>query len=399
MAVQLKILASCRTPSTLSAIQEALKDVTGARIETRNGALSDMFREVSSRRRIDMMILDVDLASDSEIDTLTRLIDQTPRGLPIIATSPEASIDRVRLLMRLGLADFVPQPIVAEDLLNSISVAWRQAAQDRPRKGAGGKLIAFIRPSGGMGATTLAAQSAWELVQKESGSRKVCLFDLDMQGRNAGLYLDVESALSIEDCLVEPERIDPMMLQGVVTHHKSGFDVITAPHRIMPIEDVRSDSLEAVLDAAREEYDVSILDMPPVWTDWTDMVLSNVDAIVLVTQITVAGIRQARRQIDTLIERNLGHASLFVVANRYDKRLFGNDIDVADAEKSLGRRIDAFIPSDFKLVSEALNSGAPISVVKRGSKIEKQVRGLMQTALRSLEESSGAVPQLSATAH
>ncbi|MGH6933147.1 MAG: AAA family ATPase [Dongiaceae bacterium] len=383
----------------MTAIRDALKDVTGARVEARNGALADMFREVSSRRRIDMMILDVDLTSENEIDTLTRLIDQAPRGLPIIATSPDASIDRVRLLMRLGLADFVPQPIIAEDLLNSISVAWRQAAQDRPRKGAGGKIIAFIRPSGGMGATTLAVQSAWELAQKESGSKRVCLIDLDMQGRNAALYLDIESPLSVVDCLVEPERIDTMMLQGVVTHHKSGFDVIPAPQKIMSIDAVRSDSLEAVLEAAREEYDFTLLDMPPVWTSWTDMVLTGSDVIVLVTQMTVAGIRQARRQIDTLVDRNLGHVPLLVVANRYEKRLFGNKIDIADAERALGRPVDAFVSSDYKLVSEALNAGIPISEAKRGNKIEKQVRKLIRTTLRILEESSGAVPQLSITAH
>ena len=250
-----------------------------------------------------------------------------------------------------------------------------------------------------MGATTLAVQSAWELAHKESGSKRVCLIDLDMQGRNAGLYLDIDSTLSIEDCLVEPERIDAMMLQGVVTHHKSGFDVIPAPRKIMPIENVRADSLEAVLESAREEYDIIILDMPPVWTAWTDMVLGTVDVVVLVTQMTVAGLRQARRQIDALNERNLGHTPLLVVANRYEKRLFGNKIDAADAEKALGRPVDAFVSSDFGLVSDALNSGTPIAEAKRGSKIEKQVRQLTQTVLRVLEESSGAVPQLSVTAH
>ena len=126
MKAPVKVLASARSHETLDSIRSVLGGVSGIRLELRNGALSDLLQDTLLDRRSQLMILDVNLESDSELETLHQIIDQVPSGLPIIATSNVSSLERVRLLMRLGLADFVPQPIIQEDLLNSIEIAGRQ---------------------------------------------------------------------------------------------------------------------------------------------------------------------------------------------------------------------------------------------------------------------------------
>src|SRR5512134_1259632 len=163
MARPIKILASCRTQPTLEAVQQAVVEMPGVRLEAYNGALADVLKGLEPRRGIDMMLMDVDLANESELEVLTEVIGRAPPGIPIIATSSNSSIDRVRLLMRMGLADFVPQPIGREDLVNSIMVA-RRALRQTSHRGAG-QIIAFMRAAGGMGATMLAAQSACILAQ------------------------------------------------------------------------------------------------------------------------------------------------------------------------------------------------------------------------------------------
>src|SRR3546814_2930444 len=72
-----------------------------------------------------------------------------------------------------------------------------------------------------MGATTLAVQATYSLANTAPRNRKVCLIDLDLQGGNAGLYLDIDSSVSVLDCLEDPERMDASLLQSVVTKHRS----------------------------------------------------------------------------------------------------------------------------------------------------------------------------------
>ena len=95
------------------------------------------------------------------------------------------------------------------------------------------------------------------------------------------------SAPNVTDCLVEVERIDSILVQSVVHRHTAGFDVIPAPDRPVSLDDVPHASLEALLYVLRQEYALVIIDMPPVWNSWTRMVLSNLDAQILVTQLTV----------------------------------------------------------------------------------------------------------------
>jgi pilus assembly protein CpaE len=388
MARPFRVLASCRSPTTLEAVQGAVREVGGAQLEAYNGALADVVKSLGPRSRIDVMLLEVDLANDSELEVLSDVIDHAPAGVPIIATSNNASLDRVRLLMRLGLVDFVPQPILHDDLLNSLAVARRQLAHQAPTQG--GRVITFMRAAGGMGATTLAVQSACILAQEQRKERRTCLIDLDIQGQAVALHLNIDSPFSLADCLAEPQRIDAMLMKSIVTHHKSGFDVLPAPKITMPLERVQAAAVDAMLEVARDQYDFILLDTPPLWTSWVDDVVANTDLLILVTQMTVPGIRRARRQLGTLAERNFGAVPTLVVANRYQKRMFRREITLPEAEQALGRKIDACIPSDYRVVSEALNSGVPISSIKRQTKIEKAVRGLMKAALRELEKQAPA---------
>jgi len=388
MARPFRVLASCRSPTTLEAVQGAVREVGGAQLEAYNGVLADVVNSLGPRRRIDVMLLEVDLANDSELEVLSDVIDHAPVGVPIIATSSNASLDRVRLLMRLGLVDFVPQPIMHDDLLNSLVVARRQLAHQAQTQG--GRVITFMRAAGGMGATTLAAQSACILAQEQRKERRTCLIDLDIQGQAVALHLNIDSPFSLADCLVEPQRIDAMLMKSIVTHHKSGFDVLPAPKITMPPERVQAAAVDAMLEVARDQYDFILLDTPPLWTSWVDDVVANTDLLILVTQMTVPGIRRARRHLDMLAERNFGAVQTLVVANRYRKRMFRREIALPEAEHALGRKIDACIPSDYRVVSEALNSGVPISSIKRRTKIEKAVRSLMTAALHELEKQAPA---------
>jgi pilus assembly protein CpaE len=388
MAQALSILASCRSEETLESVRGALEGMNGARVELRNGALLNVMNDISSGRRIDVMLLDVDLEDDTELGALSEVIERSPQGLPVIATSNRTSIERVRLLMRLGLADFIPQPISREDLLNSIAVVHRTTQTAAPREVRTGKVVSFLRASGGVGSTTVAIHTALALAGEKDSKRSVCLVDLDLQGGCVGLYLDIESPVTILDCLTTPDRIDQSLVNSAISHHGSGIDLVTSPMAQVPLEEVSTYALETVLHVLRSTYDVVLVELPQAWTTWTGAVLQASNAIVLVTQVTVASIHKTRKLMESLELLGFDDMLTLLVANRFEKRRFGGGITFKEAETSLRRSIDMCLPSDFKLVAEAINSGVPIPEIKSRTKFMKSIGKLSETLLQQFEENS-----------
>jgi pilus assembly protein CpaE len=381
----LRILASARAPETLASIRDALAGVAGVRLDLRNGGLSDLLSDPWFGRRNHVLILDVNLNDDGELSLLNEIVGRLPRGQPVVATSTVAPVERLRLLMRLGVGDFLPQPIVPADLVNSIEIAAGRFARSGIVGDPGGLVVGFGRPCGGMGATTLAVQSAFVATERLGRDGRVCLIDLNLQNGNAGLYLDLDSEPDITDCLVSPHRIDPTLVHGVTHRHRAGFDVIPAPERPLPPHDVATPSLEALLLALRQEYALVIADLPPLWATWTEMLLSNLDVQVLVMQATVPAIRQARRDLDLLTALGFAGLPVLVAVNRYRHRPFTRAIRLKDTEQALGRPVDAVIRSDYATAAAAIDAGVAVTAVKPRSPIAKGIRRLIDRVLDTRE--------------
>jgi pilus assembly protein CpaE len=111
--------------------------------------------------------------------------------------------------------------------------------------------------------------------------------------------------------------------------------------------------------------------------------LQKSDLILMVTQLTVPHVRQARRQLDHLSSHGLGDVPVKVVVNRFEKG-WGKGVTAKEAAKALNRGIDYFVMSDFKLVSESINQGVPMSKIARRSKVEKSIGDLVDGTMREL---------------
>jgi len=260
-----------------------------------------------------------------------------------------------------------------------------------------GKVVTFLKAGGGVGATTLAVQSASVLASRsKADAHSVCLLDLDIQFGSAALYLDLPDRVGLADLIEYPERIDEELLASVAIHHPSGVDLGAAPRDMMALEVVSPEVIETVLRLAQQKYENVLVDLPESWTPWSYKVLEESNLVVLVTQLTVAGVRRARRQIDTMMANGLEHVPVKVALNRYEKSWTKN-VNLKEAEKALGRPFDFLIPSDYRTVSEALDQGVAFEKVKKKSKGGGGVEKMVDQILKAMSggESGKAEPRLS----
>ena len=384
LAQGLNVVAIVRSGETGSALNESCTEMNGTKVDVHVGELDDVRPDVEIFANVDVLLLDVDPSNSDEVATLSSIVSDRFPETPVVATTANASLQDVRQLMRLGVVDVVPQPMMPNDLGTAIEYAARSRAKAGGGDGERGKIISVLKSGGGVGATTLLVQAGYLIAQrlKDEGP-KTCILDLDLQLGNASLYMDIDNRVGLIEMMESPERVDASLLASVMGHHASGLDVLAAPRDVMPLDVVSPGAIDSCLKVAAEEYRFVLVDLPTVWCDWTMRALQKSDLILMVTQLTVPHVRQARRQLDHLSSHGLGDVPVKVVVNRFEKG-WGKGVNAKEAAKALNRGIDYFVMSDFKLVSESINQGVPMSKIARRSKVEKSIGDLVDGTMREL---------------
>ncbi len=380
----MNVVAILRSDEVGQALNAACTDINGTVVNSHVGRLQDVQGDVDFLKGADILILDVDPRSEAEMAHLRKVLQSEFPGTPIVVTASEASLQDVRKFMRLGVADFVPQPITQADLKTALIHAGRTPKSLSEPTGRNGHVISFLKAGGGVGASTLAVQSACLLAsRKKTDKSQVCLVDLDLQFGTDALYLDLDNRVGLTNLLDSADRVDRELLHSVMGHHTSGLEFLAAPRDVVPLESLQPKDLEHFLKLIRGEYGMTFLDLPLAWTPWSYAAVQNSDLVILVIQLSVAGVRQARRQIETLQAQGLGSVPVKVALNRFEKG-WGKSVDVGDAEKALGRKFDYFIANDYSTVSEALNQGVSLSAIKKKSKVEQSLQKMIDDAIKTV---------------
>lgn len=317
-------------------------------------------------------VVQVDPDTPSSVKRFQKLAQVV--STPLIAAAYDPPLALVRSLVRCGAHDVVPLPLNIEDLETSLAPVADDIVNKRNVVDARcAKLVSVIKSVGGVGATALASQLALRFAHNEVGcGREACLIDLDVQFGDIAFQLGLRPKLSLHDLLEAGNRLDGSLLRATTTDHASGLKVIASPPEMMPLEGVSNEHLMAIVDLATREFGTVFVDLPTNWTNWSLSMVARSDLVLLVTELTVAGLNRAKRQLALLDSQDLGGLDVRVVVNRFDKAQT-RTIRPADVREALGRDIAYTVTNDFALMRAAIDRGVPISDIKRKSAIGKDL--------------------------
>ena len=126
LPVALKIVVVSTTLEVTESLLEMVESMSGASVEVIVGEIGGIDKSVLEHHHPDVLIVDFKLDSPTDLDSLRLIVQQAASDTCIIATAQSSTIDGVRRLMRLGVSDFLPQPINREDLLSALQHAARR---------------------------------------------------------------------------------------------------------------------------------------------------------------------------------------------------------------------------------------------------------------------------------
>ena len=319
-------------------------------------------------------VVQVDPDTPSSVKRFQKLaqVAQTP----LIAAAYDPPLALVRSLIRSGAHDVVPLPLNIEDLEASLAPVADELTNRQSVAGTHAKLVSVIKSVGGVGATATISQLAIRFAESEAAHRReACLIDLDVQFGDVAFQLGLQPKLSLADLLDAGARLDGSLVRATTTEHQSGLKVIAAPPEMMPLEGVSSEHLTQIVELATREFGTVFVDLPTNWTNWSLSLVARSDLVLLVTELSVAGLNRAKRQLRLLDSQDLGGLDVRVIVNRYEKSQ-SRTIRPADVREALGRDVAYTVANDFALVRAAIDRGVPINDIKRKSAVSKDLESL-----------------------
>lgn len=317
-------------------------------------------------------VIQVDSDSVASVKRFEKLAKATQT--PLIATAYEPPLALVRSLIRAGAHDVIPLPLNFDDVQASIAPLAEQLDQRADHAAATtAKLVSVIKSVGGVGATALLTQLAIGFAEDEAArGREVCVVDLDVQFGDIAFQLGLQPKLSLADLIDAGTRLDGDLLRATTSEHPSGIKVIGAPQQMMPLEGLSSEHMLRIIELATREFGTVFVDLPTNWTNWSLSAVARSDLVILVTELTVAGLNRARRQLNLLASQDLGKLDIRVVVNRFEKALT-RTISLADASQALGREVAYTVANDAPLMRSAIDRGVPIDEIKRKTPLAKDL--------------------------
>lgn len=321
-----------------------------------------------------VLVMQVDPDDPESLRRIGQVRSARP-SLPLIVALHDAGVTAVRTLVRQGVNDVCTLPFDYDDLVNQLCDLSARMRNEAVSQTPLAPLVAVVRSTGGSGATTVATHLASALSHLKNTKAGACLVDLDIQFGNVAASLGALATTSVMGLLEAGARLDAEFLSSATVDTGRGFDLIAAPDSIAPLESVDVDHLLHLLRIARQEYDSVIIDLPANWTNWTLSAALSATDIVLVTELTISGLRQAKRRLELFDTVGIPRERVRVVVNRVERRLFPM-IGVDEVERALGHTVYATLHAEPNVLSSSQDQGLLAWEAHRKSKFAADIEAL-----------------------
>lgn len=319
-----------------------------------------------------MAMVDIDDQSDP-VNIASRLISLCGADCKVIAIGSANDVSLYRQMLNAGVVDYLVKPLAPENLNQAMASALRgHVVGKSDAKEA--RLIVVIGSRGGVGASTIAVNTGWLLAHEMKFN--CALLDLDLQFGTTSLALDLEPGRGLRDIVNSPQRVDGLMIASSIVPESDQFSVLGAEEAVDEFVQMDSGAITALLKEMTSNFDYIVVDLPKHLLAAQKRLLTSAHEIVLVTELSLAGIRDTLR-IKTALTSLSCTATLTVVASRTGPAR-GGQVEPNAFEKGAQIKIDLTIPEDLKSVTLAANGGKALGSVARNAPVTKAMMVLAQ---------------------
>ena len=273
-------------------LRQALSDVGVHDAEFTRGTIEAATAALAKESSPRLLIVDISGVEDP----LTRFGELAARCEPevnVVAIGERNDIILYRQLKNAGVSEYFFKPLVRDALKRVCNSILNGEHDDKAANTRGGKLIFILGVRGGVGATTIAVNTAWRLATKEQ--RWVMLVDMDLECGDAALQLDATPTNALREALEKPERVDRKFLERGTLHVTERLDLLATLQPLGSSTAVNEDAFGGLIDKLLLRYRFVFIDLPEQAGAKLFEVLQKPSTCILVSDAGLASARELVR--------------------------------------------------------------------------------------------------------
>jgi len=339
----------------------------------------------------------VDSEDESELSKMNDVIKAAKaKRIKVLLIANQVSPSVLHQMLKLGADDFVPYPLPEGSLHDAIErlrkpsmvmpegydpVTGTFTGINKPKGDRNGVILPVHGMAGGVGASTFAANLAWELCSiPESEGTRVCIIDLDLQFGAIATYLDLPRKEAVLEVLGDTSSLDADSLVKSMLTFNEKLHVLTAPMDMVPLDMVSPEDIGRILEMAQANFDFVIVDMPSTVVAWTEAVLNRSHVYFALLELDLRSAQNILRFIRALKAEALPHDKVRYVLNRAPKFTdLSAKARVKRMAESLDIDIEVQLPDGGIQVTEANDHGLPIAENAAKNPLRKELQKLAKS--------------------
>lgn len=354
---------------------------------------AEAFLHQPDGRSLEFVAMAIDAIDEPELPMLSAIIRAASENdVKVILIAEDVTPAALHQLLRDGADEFVPYPLPEGELAAAVErlrqpppamVPATAVTSNEPVKlsgGGDGVLIGVHGVAGGVGATTLAVNLAYELaISGKEKQPKVCLLDLGLQFGSVATYLDLPRREAVYETLSDIEAMDGDSFGQALVSFEDKMQVLTAPTDILPLDIIGPAEVKRLLDITREYFDYVIVDMPTTLVQWTETVLTEAQLYFALIELDMRSAQNTLRLKRGLQSEELPFEKIRFALNRAPKftDLQGKS-RVKRLADSLSLSLDLQLPDGGRTVMQACDHGLPLATHAPKNPLRREIVKLAQ---------------------
>jgi pilus assembly protein CpaE len=157
-----------------------------------------------------------------------------------------------------------------------------------------------------------------------------------------------------------------------MTSIPEGVALLTRPEGIEQCEAVTPEVIERVLEIMADAFEHVVVDVPGQFSPQTVPVFPRADLILVVCQMLVPSIRNAKRFCGALTQMGIPDDRIEIIVNRADGR--SGRLTEKDVQDTIKKPVFGTIPNDFQFVARSIDVGKPIASLDQNNAVRSAIR-------------------------
>jgi pilus assembly protein CpaE len=295
----------------------------------------------------------------------------------IILIVPD-NMENLKKAMLLGASDLLRSSFNRDELSEAIEHA-KKFMNHRANKEhsftnllkADTRVIAISSPKGGIGRTLTTVNLAAAFARM---GKKTAIIDANLQFGEVAVFLNIKPKRTIYEWVKEGYGRDNYTIDQYMHTDDKGIAVLASPPRPEFFEGITEKHVRTVIDLAKKQFDVVLIDMPSALSEIHLSCLDAADEILLLTMNEISVIRICKLYLEMLESIKLKDKVKLII----NRQLKGQGLEVKKLVDILGLQVFCTLPEQTTVASSSIKLGEPFILSNSRSQLGKALWNLTE---------------------